>query len=125
MSDSVQGVIIAHASLGAAMVEAVETIVGPTDRIVGVTNQGCGREAILERLSNAAVGADPTIVFVDLPGGSCHTAALRLQKSRDDVAVVAGVNLPMLLDFVTGAAGPLATVAKRVTEAGNRHLSGS
>src|SRR2546428_6343873 len=41
-----------------------------------------------------------TTLFRSLPGGSCLTTSVRLAKGATDVAVVTGVNLAMLLDFV-------------------------
>ena len=41
-----------------------------------------------------------TVVFTDLQAGSCTMASRRLVRDRPQVLCVAGVNLPMLLDFV-------------------------
>jgi PTS system N-acetylgalactosamine-specific IIA component len=40
------------------------------------------------------------VVFTDLQAGSCTMAARRFLRDRHDVLLVAGANLPMLLDFV-------------------------
>ncbi|MCC6476260.1 PTS mannose transporter subunit IIAB, partial [bacterium] len=45
--------------------------------------------------------SDPTIVFVDLCGGSTFMACATLPGERNNCALVAGVNLPMLLSFFT------------------------
>ncbi|MFQ5549800.1 MAG: hypothetical protein ACE5FJ_01025, partial [Gemmatimonadales bacterium] len=41
----------------------------------------------------------PAVVFVDMPVGSCVQAALRSVQRDSSRAVVAGVNLAMLVDF--------------------------
>lgn len=121
--DPILGVVVAHAGLGPALVDAVCTILGDTDRLCGVSNEGCGREAIVARVEDAVNSGRRTIIFVDLPGGSCHMAALRFAKEQDDIAVVSGVNLPMLLDFASGPAESLEETVARVSEAGGRSIS--
>jgi len=98
MSEGLRGVIVAHAEVAAALVAAVAAITGDDAGLAPVSNAGCGREALRERL-DAAVGAGPALVFTDLAGGSCTAAAAALARSRADVRVVAGVSLPMLLEF--------------------------
>ncbi len=80
------------------MVEAVRCITGDSEPFAAVSNDGCTREALIDRIQ-AAVGETPCVVFVDLPGGSCYQAAAHLEHTREGMKVVAGVNLAMLLDF--------------------------
>lgn len=116
-----RGVIVSHAAVAEALVAAVATITGIEGALVAVSNEGCGSEALSERLS-AAVGTGPTVLFVDLPGGSCLTSAARYAKRHADVAVVTGVNLAMLLDFVFHRDVPPATAAQRAAEAGGKAI---
>ncbi len=75
MSD-LHGVIVSHAAVAQALVSAVTVITGIEGALTAVSNEGCGTEALAERLSQA-VGASPAVLFVDLPGGSCLNTSLR------------------------------------------------
>ena len=94
-----RGVVVAHGSIAAAMVDAAEQITGPGSVLVPVSNTGCDRGALEDRIW-AAIGAGPAVVFVDLAAGSCLIAVLRRVRERPDVRVVTGVNLAMLVDFL-------------------------
>lgn len=94
-----RGVVVAHAGLAKAMVDAAEEISGLRGVLVPVSNTGCDRGALEERVT-AAVGAEPAVVFVDLAAGSCLLAVLRRLRDREDVRIVTGVNLAMLVDFL-------------------------
>jgi mannose/fructose-specific phosphotransferase system component IIA len=98
MSEPLVGIILAHAEVAEALVSAVRAIAGGDHGLVPVSNAGCDRAAIQERLV-AAVGGRPAVIFTDLPGGSCAVGAGGFARLRPDVRVVTGVNLPMLLDF--------------------------
>lgn len=126
MSDSRQnggllGVIVSHAAVAQALVAAVAGITGIEGALVPVSNEGCGAEALAERLRQA-VGKGPAVLFVDLPGGSCLTSSARYAKQHADVAVVTGVNLAMLLDFVFHRDVPPADAARRAVEAGGKAI---
>ena len=99
MSERLRGVVVAHGGLAEALVAAVAEISGERERLVPVTNHGCDRASLEERVASA-VGDEPAVVFVDMASGSCMLAVLRRLRSRPGVSVVTGVNLAMLLDFV-------------------------
>ena len=115
------GVIVSHADLAAALVGAVRTISGVGDALTAVSNEGCDPKALATRIETA-IGGRPALLFVDLPGGSCLSSAIRLAKGRGERAVVTGVNLAMLLDFVFHRDLPPAEAARRAVEAGARAI---
>ena len=117
-----RGVIVSHAAVAKAMVDAVTAITGIEGALTPISNEGCGTEALGERLREA-VGAGPAVLFVDLPGGSCFTSSARYAKQGGaDIAVVTGVNLAMLLDFVFNRDIPPASTARRAASAGGKAI---
>jgi mannose/fructose-specific phosphotransferase system component IIA len=121
MSEPLRGVIVSHAAVAQALKTAVGAITGADDALIPVSNDGCDSGALSARL-NAAIGGKPAVLFVDLPGGSCLTSAVRIAKGQTDVAVVTGVNLAMLLDFVFHRDLPPLDAARRAAEAGARAI---
>jgi len=68
--------------------------------LLPLTNRGLGADEIIRVLREAAASAGTRVIFTDLPAGSWTIAARRLQRESPEVVVVAGANLPALLDFV-------------------------
>jgi mannose/fructose-specific phosphotransferase system component IIA len=121
MSEPLRGVIVSHSAVAQALLAAVAVITGVDDALVPVSNDGCDSGALAARLT-AAIGGRPAVLFVDLPGGSCLTSSVRLARGKSDVAVVTGVNLAMLLDFVFHRDLPPAEAARRAAEAGAKAI---
>jgi len=116
-----RGIIVSHAAVAEALVVAVRAITGIEDALTPVSNEGCGQEALAQRLRDA-VGDGPAIIFVDLPGGSCMTSSTRYAKQHADIAVVTGVNLAMLLDFVFHRDIKPEEAARRAVDAGAKAI---
>lgn len=121
MSEPLHGVVVSHAELAAALVTAARAISGVDGVLEAVSNEGCDPEALAARIDKA-LGTGPAVLFVDLPGGSCLTSALRLSRGRASVAVVTGVNLAMLLDFVFHRDLTPAEAAQRAAQAGGQAI---
>ena len=119
--NDLRGVIVSHAAVAQALVAAVTAITGIEGALTPVSNEGCGLDALAERLSQA-VGSGPAVLFVDLPGGSCLTSAARYAKQRADIAVVTGVNLAMLLDFVFHRDISPGEAARRAVDSGSKAI---
>ena len=114
MSDELKRALVAgHADFAAGIVSAVEQITGRGEGLVPIQVRGlCGAdiEALLKE-QMAANGA--TVIFTDLHAGSCTMAARRVLHGMPGATLVAGANLPMLLDF-TLSANPSANEAARI-----------
>jgi mannose/fructose-specific phosphotransferase system component IIA len=125
MSDPVRGVVVGHASLAAGMVACVRQIAGAEEEaLFAVSNEGCGPETLQNRLTEA-LGDGPAIVFTDLGSGSCAFAARRVAMERPNTAILTGVNLPILLDFVFHRTMPLGELVERLVEKGRTGVSGT
>jgi mannose/fructose-specific phosphotransferase system component IIA len=121
MSEELQGVVVCHGSLAEALVRAAEQISGLAGVLVPVSNTGCDRDALEERVL-AAVNGRPAVVFVDLASGSCLFAVLKRLRSQESVKVVTGVNLAMLVDFVFHRSLSPAEAATRAAAAGEKSI---
>jgi mannose/fructose-specific phosphotransferase system component IIA len=121
MSDDLRGVVVCHGALAGALVQAAEQISGVSGALVPVSNTGCDREALEDRVLQA-VDSHRAVVFVDMPSGSCLFAALKRLRSAQSVKVVTGANLAMLVDFVFHRSLSPADAATRAAEAGAKSI---
>jgi len=121
MSEPLRGVVVCHGKLAGALVEAAESISGVTGALVAVSNSGCDRAALEDRVVQALDGG-PAVVFVDLSSGSCLFAVLKRLRSTPGVKAVTGVNLAMLVDFVFHRSLSPEEAAARAAAAGGRAI---
>ena len=121
MSEELRGVVVCHGRLAGALVEAAEQISGVTGALTAVSNTGCDRGALEERVAEA-VGDGPAVVFVDLSSGSCLFAVLNRLKANATAKTVTGVNLAMLVDFVFHRSLTPEEAAARAALAGEKSI---
>ena len=121
MSDELLGVVVCHGTLAGALVQAAEQISGLQGALVPVSNTGCDRDTLEQRVL-AAVDHRPAVVFVDLASGSCTVAVLKRLRGEPSVKVVTGVNLAMLVDFVFHRSLSPGEAASRSAAAGEKSI---
>jgi mannose/fructose-specific phosphotransferase system component IIA len=121
MSEELLGVVVCHGTLAGALVQAAEQISGLPGTLVPVSNTGCDRDTLEQRVLTA-VGGRPAVVFVDLASGSCTFAVLKRLRGEPSVKVVTGVNLAMLVDFVFHRSLSPVDAATRAVAAGERSI---
>ena len=115
-----RGIVFAHGSVAQALVDAVRRITGcPEDALTPISNTEGAPDVLCERLKEM-LAEGPTVVFADVGASSCaNMARLSCKESAGDAAaVVVGVNLPMLLDFVFQRDTPLSALLPRLLERG-------
>ena len=112
MSDRAAAIVLGHGSLAEGMVSAVERITGRGARLHPMSNDGLGGADLAARLRDALKSTGATVVFTDLPAGSCNTAALRAVHELPGAVLVMGANLPALLYFAMHDELPAAEAAR-------------
>jgi mannose/fructose-specific phosphotransferase system component IIA len=99
-SKTIHAVIFGHNELSRAFLETVKSIVGEVEGITILSNQGISRTEMEQRLKTVIDATEgETVIFADLFGGSCPMVCKTLVRERKNIAVICGVNLPMLLEF--------------------------
>jgi len=118
----VRGIVVGHGAMPQGLVDAVRHIAGAAaDDMVAISNEGKSPQQLADELLRAA-GDAPSIVFADLRAGSCGIAAAYCCRDTSTRAIVCGVNLPMLLDFVFHRDLPLDELVGRLVEKGREAI---
>ena len=96
---SVKAIVAGHGTFAEGMLSAIEQITGRSDLFIGVTNRDLSAHDVESLIRDRLASSGASVIFTDLPAGSCTMAARRLQREQPGLAVVTGVNLSVLLDF--------------------------
>ena len=120
-------VLVTHGRLATEFITAMEHVVGPQDQIAAICigpedDMEGRRNDIAEAIATVDDGSG-VIILTDLFGGTPSNLAISLMKS-ENVEVIAGVNLPMLirLEGARKVMGVHAAVAA-AREAGRKYIS--
>jgi len=97
-------VVISHGNFAEHLVRSAELIVGKQERVVSVhLLEGESPERFEEKLRKAVKNVKSgggVLILADLFGGSTVRVAARFLFEEENVEVVAGVNMPMLLEVL-------------------------
>ena len=94
--------IATHGSFAAGIKSSLEMIIGSTENLYTIQAYTEGNKTITEELDaimREISEDDDLIIFTDLAGGSITNQVLQTALKKN-VYIVAGVNLPLLLDIV-------------------------
>jgi PTS system mannose-specific IIA component len=120
-------VLVTHGRLAAEFVTAMEHVVGPQEAIEAICigpddDMESRRKDIAEAIGRVEQGQG-VIILTDLFGGTPSNLAISLMKT-ENVEVIAGVNLPMLIRL-EGARKvmPVQAAVAAAREAGRKYIS--
>ena len=96
-------IVVTHGQLGEELLRTVRLIVGEVHDCYALSGSDLGDERVIESIHEILKANDVSraVVFVDYFGGSCGASCVRATRGLEGVKVISGVNLPILLDFVT------------------------
>jgi len=94
--------IATHGSFAGGILSSLELIAGKIENIFTIEAYSDGNKSFDEQIDKVLLQTDKTdelIIFTDLMGGSVTNQIIR-SALRENVFIVSGVNLPLLLDIV-------------------------
>lgn len=110
--------VASHGRLAEELLNSAEMLAGPQEHVKAVClrpDQGPEDLQLEYEDLFAAAGDEPVLILADLFGGTPCNVALQVSVTRSNVEVVAGVNLPMLLNVLLNREG--ASLQQLVDEA--------
>lgn len=123
----VGGVIVTHGQVANELLAAAETIVGPLQHITAVSIGWHDDVEIakneIARAINQVSGGSGVLILTDMFGGTPTNISAMFLK-QDDVEIVTGVNLPMVVKLAsdTNEGMSLAELAREVEDQGKQAI---
>ncbi len=102
-SNRIAGIVVTHGRLAAELIVTTVGILGEVEDLYAVCSEDYGDSLIVEKIKGIMekYKEEDVVLFVDYSGGSCFLNCARATVGIKGVRVISGVNLPILLDFVT------------------------
>ena len=100
----IRALVMTHGNIGGELVRVVEMILGPVEGLRSMSNVGKSAEDLRSDVKAwlaEAAAEDGAIILIDDYGGSCANAAILASGEHPLRAIISGVNLAMLLGYVT------------------------
>lgn len=117
--------VVAHGRLAEGLLSALARVAGEQDSLWALSNEGLGgadlEAKIAAILEERCAGRDAYLLS-DMEGGSCGQACRRLLSKGTVKAVLYGVNLPLLVEFVFLQEESLERFVAAAVEKGRRGL---
>jgi len=118
-----RAIVAGHGDFAAGLISAVEQISGRGRLLLPISVKQLGVEDIETLLRKEMLAAGVRVIFTDLSAGSCTMASRRILRGTEDAVLIAGVNLPTLLDFVFADTMPPVEAARHAAERGKASIT--
>ena len=100
---NITGIIVTHGQLGDELIRTASLILGEVEDCYALSGSDLGDRKVIDSIREILDSNDvgEAVVLVDYFGGSCGASCIKATRGLEGVRVIRGVNLPILLDFVT------------------------
>ncbi len=119
------GIVICHGKLAFELLHTVECLVGRFENVLAFSNDGVAPQTLFEQVVEAVHTrqARELLILVDLRGGNCWRIGKMLEREFEKTHVVSGVNVPMVISFITKQAGlSFEELSRTVEQDGHRGI---
>jgi PTS system mannose-specific IIA component len=121
-------VVVAHGGLARELLAALEHVVGPLDQAQAVSTAPAddlrAKQAEINTAVAAVDGGDGVAVVTDMFGGTPCNLAIGAMAS-DQVEVIYGANLPMLVKLAKMRDRPLPEAIEAAIDSGRKYIDGA
>lgn len=98
-------IITGHGKFSIGMLDALEMIAGSQEKMKAIPfleddSLENYQNKIIDHMDELTKGEETLIVFTDLLGGTPFNTSMLLSSDKPNIFVIAGTNLPILLEFV-------------------------
>jgi mannose/fructose/sorbose-specific phosphotransferase system IIA component len=120
-------IILTHWSLSKALLETVEKILGKQKGVTTLSSKSLSPVDLYKNVeasvTNSVLKGNDVLILVDLKGGNTWNIACKLAHSNENIRIVSGVNLGMVISFFTKQQNnSLDSLVSVLIEDGNRHI---
>ena len=118
--------VVTHGQLSEQLLATAALIMGPAEAAKAITFSA--KESLEDLKLKTAVAANEflengCLILTDIMGGSATNVSIEIMKSRTDVEVVTGVNLPMLVEALSAREDlSLKELAARIAASGTKSI---
>ena len=118
-----RAIVAGHGDFAAGLVSAVDQITGRGGQLIPVAVHHLSVEDIECLLRDCMIQTNVRVIFTDLQAGSCTMASRRILRGMEDAVLIAGANLPTLLDFVFAETRSAPEAARHAAERGRAAIT--
>lgn len=121
IGEQMKVILVAHGELATAFHNTLQMIVGDVNHYIPINfYDNDGIESLRERMLEVIDlnSGEDYIIFTDLFGGTPFNVSSMLASEDENISVIAGTNLPMLLEIAFSVDEPRDVLVKKAMEAG-------
>lgn len=122
--------IVSHGEFCNGILDSYQMIAGENKNIVAVSLTDAGIQDFVERLTDqlAKFASDEVLILTDIKGGTPYNEAYKYYLSNEKrVRVVAGMNLPMVIELglsLSNSSSSLTALEELAIEQGRKGITG-
>lgn len=97
------GIIICHGQLAFELINTTKKLLGDAKHVHPFSSDFLAPETLYNQVAETIKenGFENSIIMVDLRGGNCWKVAKLLNNEFPELKLLSGVNIPMLISFVS------------------------
>lgn len=119
-------IVISHGHFAVEALNSAEMIIGKQEFVEAVSLMpGEALEGLKKKIEESIKNlkeCSQIFILFDIYGGTPSNASMNFAVRRDDIKVISGLNIPMLIEFFTHRELPAGELARRIIDLGRESI---